>query len=867
MKKYTTVFAIFVMVTEMACGQKEPKLLWEKEFGKVSESYLQTGFAPALLRVSPLGNAIALAGQEWNIFDKNGSSLAKSSDFGILNSLSLTDSLINWVGNKDSITFYNGDYQLVGKIIEKYKQEEFYQIYKVDDGILILKNGMIIKYDFKIKELWRYIDASIVPTTPVLNQKSIYQFFTNENNNYLILSHEGKKILQFKSLNQIELLQIQDKSFWISSFNYVDTGKNNFAINGFNVSKYDSTGKLLVSFSEKEISTNSETIYNRPIFLPDGSLIINYYIQSPNKLSFIKIDKNGNRKQVDKIISRNFLSKRNTFNLKMINDNEFRFVVGNFLLNDDDFTVFGVGNFENNQAGWVKDANHNDVEICKEGFLSHYNYSDELKFYNIDEKDKWNYKFKPVSGNVYGNSIILFNDFIYVNQADTIKNNSGSVLSQHNSLIKIRLLDGEETWKTPDFNKLFSDELGNQYVSNQASRIDFIPKSSRKASKFFTYPEKSAGYYAGFKGVGINFKNKTLMTVTLEKIEDRNYKSILRKYSTQDSYDSSVRCSEKLLLQIKTDSKPEDCPSVKVMLSDSKRAFINYQWQKDGKDLPNKTNDAYNFNESGNYTVVAKDSICQNSVVSNAVKITINPSPSAEIKASKNVICRGDKVSITAISNSKIYQWQKDQKDIPDATKAVYEATQAGTYSVMVKDDNCPKAGYSNMINLIIKPTPESIISTDTKGVVYEPFTVKMSANTGADLSYQWLKDDIIIPNENANIYEAKKTGKYNVSISKDGCTKLSDALTISILIPLANQEEVGEEEVKVYPNPSKGEFKIILPKALKSADIQLFDSFGRERFLVYVGEQAQADGLGQGVYFLRVQKGEKVVTSKLIIE
>jgi hypothetical protein len=35
----------------------------------------------------------------------------------------------------------------------------------------------------------------------------------------------------------------------------------------------------------------------------------------------------------------------------------------------------------------------------------------------------------------------------------------------------------------------------------------------------------------------------------------------------------------------------------------------------------------------------------------------------------------------------------------------------------------------------------------------------------------------------------------------------------------------------------------------------------------MYVGEQAQAEGLVEGVYFLRAQKGEKMVTSKLIIE
>ena len=53
----------------------------------------------------------------------------------------------------------------------------------------------------------------------------------------------------------------------------------------------------------------------------------------------------------------------------------------------------------------------------------------------------------------------------------------------------------------------------------------------------------------------------------------------------------------------------------------------------------------------------------------------------------------------------------------------------------------------------------------------------------------------------------------------------------------------------------------------IKNADIQLFDSFGRERSLVYIGEQAQAEGLTQGIYFLRVSKGDRSITSKIVIE
>ena len=314
-------------------------------------------------------------------------------------------------------------------------------------------------------------------------------------------------------------------------------------------------------------------------------------------------------------------------------------------------------------------------------------------------------------------------------------------------------------------------------------------------------------------------------------------------------------------------SATEACPTEKVKLSVPKQEGVTYQWQKDGNDIPNFKDAVYDIGESGTYTVKVKDEICQNQATSNALKINIRSLPNAEIKAVKTTFCEGDKTSINATTNGVFFQWQKDQKDIPNATSSTFEATQAGDYQVGVRDDKCPQVGYSNIIPITLKPSPEAIITTDIKTVIYEPFTVKMTANTGTNLSYQWLKNDTLIANATTNVYEAKKSGKYKVSVAKDGCIKTSEALTISIQIPLANEGEIGEESVQLYPNPNRGEFKIILPKILQNADIQLFDILGRERTLVRTGDQAQADGLVQGTYFLRVNKGERSVVNKIVIE
>ena len=468
----------------------------------------------------------------------------------------------------------------------------------------------------------------------------------------------------------------------------------------------------------------------------------------------------------------------------------------------------------------------------------------------------------------------IIDNFLY-----TSKTNNGK-----NSVAKIKFDDGTLIWEKIGMDVInFKDDIlvdneGNEYIHyeedfGQDKKKRKILAQDKKSIKLweYTYPltyDIPQYTYQRLNSQFILGENRTVYTLSVEKnltgIDNLIYRKI-----TPCSYNFSNALGPVVeTTQIVTQNGvTEICSGEKIKLSAPKFQGAIYEWTRDGKIVPELKDNVYDMGVSGTYKVTIKDTVCQYAGISNEIKLTIRSLPTAQISAPKSTFCEGEKATIASNSNGTYFQWQKDGKDIPNAMTGIYEVSQAGDYRVGVRDDKCPQVGYSNIYTVITKPLPEATISTDIKGVIYEPFTVKMSANSGTGLTYQWLKDDAIIASETASIYEAKKTGKYNVSVTKDGCQKMSDALTLSILIPLANQAEIGEEQVQIYPNPSKGDFKIILPKTLKSADMQLFDTFGRERTLIYTGEQAQAEGLTQGIYFLRISKGDRNITSKSVIE
>jgi hypothetical protein len=84
------------------------------------------------------------------------------------------------------------------------------------------------------------------------------------------------------------------------------------------------------------------------------------------------------------------------------------------------------------------------------------------------------------------------------------------------------------------------------------------------------------------------------------------------------------------------------------------------------------------------------------------------------------------------------------------------------------------------------------------------------------------------------------------------------------IVLSTTNDEE---DKILIYPNPNQGEFDVVLSQSLKSAEIQLFDSFGRECYFSRSNTHAKIQGLRSGVYFLRVQMGDKSLSNKIIVE
>lgn len=119
------------------------------------------------------------------------------------------------------------------------------------------------------------------------------------------------------------------------------------------------------------------------------------------------------------------------------------------------------------------------------------------------------------------------------------------------------------------------------------------------------------------------------------------------------------------------------CQGGSVTLQADTGTGYNYQWQRNGTTITTATGNSYLAQVSGTYHVTVTNGACSTTTADSTV--TVNPLPVPVITLNGTTYSTGTFAG---------YQWQLNGNDISGATNQTYNATQAGTYSVIVTDVN-----------------------------------------------------------------------------------------------------------------------------------------------------------------------------------
>lgn len=110
---------------------------------------------------------------------------------------------------------------------------------------------------------------------------------------------------------------------------------------------------------------------------------------------------------------------------------------------------------------------------------------------------------------------------------------------------------------------------------------------------------------------------------------------------------------------------------------------VGYQWFKDGVEISEATNQVYETNEAGEYSVIIDLGGCTTSATINLGTGDFESSIDA---FEDNVLEDGEtlSVTVTTTANSPEFKWYLNDNVISDASNSTYDVTEIGDYKVMV---------------------------------------------------------------------------------------------------------------------------------------------------------------------------------------
>lgn len=229
-----------------------------------------------------------------------------------------------------------------------------------------------------------------------------------------------------------------------------------------------------------------------------------------------------------------------------------------------------------------------------------------------------------------------------------------------------------------------------------------------------------------------------------------------------------------------------------------------------------------------------------------AAFITVNGLP-AVLAGDDDKVCRKTEVTLSG-AGADSYEWNNGVVD-----GVAFIPTDSLAYIVTGTDAN-------------------GCVNTDTVSIALEAQVdtlVTMSGTTltanAAGATLQWIdcSDGSAVSGETNAAFTPTANGDYAVVVNDGTCSDTSSCYTVVVVGIFDNDPN---REVSIYPNPSQGQFNVILNKA--DATIKVYNSLGT---LVLTREKATKNELIElnvkGLYIIEVESDGKLYTRRLVIQ
>ncbi|MFL5809039.1 MAG: PKD domain-containing protein, partial [Flavisolibacter sp.] len=231
-----------------------------------------------------------------------------------------------------------------------------------------------------------------------------------------------------------------------------------------------------------------------------------------------------------------------------------------------------------------------------------------------------------------------------------------------------------------------------------------------------------------------------------------------------------------------------------------------YQWKFGDGLTSTQLSPVHHYENPGTFAVKLITSSIEGCRDSSAREINVFDLPNGSIVAPSTNICEGIPFMLTS-SGGVNYNWYKDGQLAETSGAGSYNATQPGTYSVMIiSEHGCRKAGDRTVtLTMTNKPVPD--FSFDKYCVdLSTTFTNKSIVNNSLPVQYAWDFGNNTKSDQRDPVVNFGAANKYNVKLSVTplSCPLLSTTLekTVTIQKPISGSNYEPRNAVENRPLP-----------------------------------------------------------------
>jgi hypothetical protein len=276
-------------------------------------------------------------------------------------------------------------------------------------------------------------------------------------------------------------------------------------------------------------------------------------------------------------------------------------------------------------------------------------------------------------------------------------------------------------------------------------------------------------------------------------------------------------------------------------------------------DAASSTTETIWVKETGTFTVTGTSTAAGCSRTSDPVTVTKNDNPNNPfVLEMGGSACEGDSTTIqVAISGADSLFWIDDNSGYNNDLDTTIK--ESATYRFVNRNNTgCTSdtVNYSVVFGTTPSKPTVNTLSNDSLQIIGDATTY-----------YWYLLDGTLVGTETDSIFEPAENGTYYVVGGNGPCLgEPSDAVVVDLFSSVSDMSK-GLNQIKVYPNPTKGVVTII--NQFSGAKLAVIDVTGKLVYSTILQKGANQLNLEleKGVYLMLIRKDNTEIVERLIIE